>query len=592
MIDRTTPIGRAFAAILFWMALCVQPAAEAAAGDSLFLKITFPARRDTVPYEHIRFAGATDPSAILRINGEAVRVYCHGAFVALMKLQEGDNQFMVRAEKKGVSRSDTVSIYRIPAPRPLPAMPATFDTLAVEPRADVWISADDYLQVSCRGSIGARVQFSLPGSSGWQPMSEERDPQADGFYRGSIRLPDSAAGRTSRVFFRLIAADSSCAEMVSPGTVKRLSAEAPLMAVCRPWSQFYTAPAGGSVLGMLPDSMKLQIVGKESGRFKVAFGPLQTVYIDETDLRLLAPGTVNRPIAVSAPMITITSDWIVLSFAASEPVPFIADLAPESRTLGVVFYGAYQEGDWTTYPEFPTEIKRVDWSQPAAGMLRIEILLGQKQSWGYRVSFPPGKIQIQIRRTPRLRRDTDAPLAGLRIAIDPGHGGAEPGAISPTGIEEKNVNLAISQSLARWLRGAGADVRLTRNIDTTLTLRQRVEIARKHEAHLFLWIHNNSVGASADPAISGTSTYFTLAQDQNLAWTVYPHLLRLGLNPFGCIHNSYFVTRTPDMLVLLVEGAFMSNPLDEQKLSDANFQRKMARAIYNGVSEFVRQNAD
>jgi N-acetylmuramoyl-L-alanine amidase len=592
MVNRTTLHHWGSVTMFVWLTLWARPAAAAASGDSLLLKITFPVQRDTVTYERIRFAGATDPAASLRINGEAVRVYRHGAFVALLNLQEGDNRIVVKADKKGLSRSDTVSIYRIPLPRPLPAVPAAFDSTSIEPAGEVWTSAEDFLQVSCKGSAGARVQFRLPGLTGWQPMSEERVPEAGGIYRGSIRLPDSTAGKMSQVFFQLRASDSSCAEIFSRGQVKRLSAETPLMAMCRPWTQFYTAPVGGSVLGMLPDSMKLQIIGKGSGRFKVAFGPQQMVYVDETDLRLLAPGTVRRSVAISSPTITVKSDWLVLTFAASEPVPFIADLAPETMTLGVTFFGAYQDGDWTTYPEFPTEIKRVSWCQPAAGTLRIDVVLGQKQSWGYRVSFPPGKIQIQLRRTPRLARDNNAPLSGLRIAIDPGHGGTEPGAISPTGIEEKNINLAISQTLAKWLRSAGADVHLTRNTDTTLTLRQRIEIARKHEAHLFLWIHNNSVGTASDPAISGTSTYFTLAQDQDLAWTVYPHLLRIGLNPFGRIHNSYFVTRTPDMLVLLVEGAFMSNPLDEQKLSDANFQRKIARAIYNGVSEFVRENVN
>lgn len=125
-----------------------------------------------------------------------------------------------------------------------------------------------------------------------------------------------------------------------------------------------------------------------------------------------------------------------------------------------------------------------------------------------------------------------------------------------------------------------------------MTLPQRIEIARKANAQIFLWLHNNSVGISSDAAaVSGTSTYFTIPQNQALAWKVYPRLLELGLNPFGRIYATYFITRQTDMLILLVEGAFVSNPEDEMRLMQDEFLYKLARAVFSGLKDFLEANS-
>lgn len=123
-----------------------------------------------------------------------------------------------------------------------------------------------------------------------------------------------------------------------------------------------------------------------------------------------------------------------------------------------------------------------------------------------------------------------------------------------------------------------------------MTLADRIEIARQANTHIFCWLHNNSIGAASDPAaVRGTSTYFTIPQNQALAWTVYPHLLKLGLSPFGRVQSDYYVTRQTDMLIVLVEGAFMSHPEDEMLLADENFLDKLARAVFKGLEEFCQK---
>lgn len=553
--------------------------------DSLKFEITFPSHRDTVTTDRIRIAGGTDPDASVWINNESVYVYRHGAFVSRVALNEGLNQILICAQKSGITRMDTLSIFRLPSLKPWPPTPVLIDTMLMEPRKEVWILPGDFLHVTCKGSSGGIAQFRIADICNWIPMSETK---FGGVYEGSVRIPVVTMEKTSQVFFKLRGVDSVSVDATAPGKVKILPFEIPTIALCKFNTQLWTAADGGAVLGVLPDSIKLTVGGKIRSRYKVLLSQIQSVYIDESDLEVLTPGEVIRCAASSSPVISVDNDWLCLSMEIDHPVPFFVEQSLQPTLLDITLFGVFQQAPWITFPEFPTEIKNIIFSQPSTDVLKIRIMLNQRQPWGYRVVYNANNLKVYIRRTPRFSKDTNTPLKGLKIVVDPGHGGLESGAISPTGLPEKDVNLAIGKALAHSLQSAGATVMMTRRSDSTMTLQERIDMARKNKPHIFLWIHNNSVGEDADPEVGGTSTYFTLPQNQALAWAVYPRLVNLGLRPFGRIYSSYYVTRTSDMLVLLVESAFMSNPKDEQKLADYQFLRKIAKAICDGVEDFAR----
>jgi N-acetylmuramoyl-L-alanine amidase len=253
-------------------------------------------------------------------------------------------------------------------------------------------------------------------------------------------------------------------------------------------------------------------------------------------------------------------------------------------------YGAQLLSQWITYPGRDTTIKMIRWAQPSADVFKLFVDLNQQQQWGHRVRFEQGRMILGIRRAPKIADPPQSPVAGLIFTLDAGHGGSEFGAVGPTGLMEKDVNLIYTKKLAALLDSAGAKVILTRQTDTTMTLADRIEIARKANTHIFCWLHNNSIGAGSDPvAVRGTSTYFTVPQNQILAWTIYSHLVNIGLAPFGRVQSDYYVTRQTDMLNVLVEGAFMSHPEDEMLLMDEAFLDKLARAVFKGLEEFCRK---
>jgi N-acetylmuramoyl-L-alanine amidase len=225
--------------------------------------------------------------------------------------------------------------------------------------------------------------------------------------------------------------------------------------------------------------------------------------------------------------------------------------------------------------------------------------------------------------------------AGMRtlvVAIDPGHGGQDPGAIGPTGKREKDVTLAVARELARQVNATpGLRAYLTRDTDVFIPLPMRAQRARAAKADIFISIHADAAenrsatgssvyvlstkGASSQRArwladkenaadlIGGVSlnrTEGTLANvlldlaqsgymkaSEDAASHVLGGLKRIGNNHKPNLERANFaVLRTSDMPAMLVETAFISNPDEERRLIDPAYQRRIAGAVLDGVHTF------
>jgi len=218
----------------------------------------------------------------------------------------------------------------------------------------------------------------------------------------------------------------------------------------------------------------------------------------------------------------------------------------------------------------------------------------------------------------------------LVIAIDPGHGGRDPGAIGPAGNHEKHVVLAIARELARQINATpGMRAHLVRDDDVFIELPQRALRARRAKADMFVSIHAD---AAHNRAAYGSSVY-TLstrgASSQQARWladrensadlvggvslsrdTLSNVLLEMaqsghmrasqdaathvlaGLRDVGKTHKSnveyanFSVLRNADMPAMLVETGFISNPEEERRLLDPAHQRRLATAVLNGINTY------
>jgi len=224
----------------------------------------------------------------------------------------------------------------------------------------------------------------------------------------------------------------------------------------------------------------------------------------------------------------------------------------------------------------------------------------------------------------------------ITIALDPGHGGEDPGASGKNGSKEKDIVLAIAKRLKAKLEEApNMRVMLTRDGDYFVPLGKRVEKARKVQADLFVSIHAD---AFVQPSARGSSVFVLsekgasstaarwLADKENQADTIggvnvknhdrqlasvlfdlsttaqINDSLKLGKSVLGEIGGinrlhkgsveqaGFAVLKAPDIPSILIETAFISNPEEEAKLLDDGYQNQMANAIVKGIRRYFAKN--
>lgn len=216
------------------------------------------------------------------------------------------------------------------------------------------------------------------------------------------------------------------------------------------------------------------------------------------------------------------------------------------------------------------------------------------------------------------------------VMIDPGHGGEDPGAISPNGLKEKDVVLSIARETKKRLEALGYKVYMTRNEDVFIPLKVRRQKAQRVQADLFVSIHADSVdrpeprgtgvyilserGASSEAArlladsqnrsdhiggvkMSGSKEVNNVLVDMLQTQTISDsaRLARLILNQLGK-HNkiknevnqaNFVVLRSPEIPSILVETAFLSNPQDEALLRSPTFRKNVAQSIADGMKQYL-----
>ncbi|MCK8827648.1 N-acetylmuramoyl-L-alanine amidase family protein [Natroniella acetigena] len=173
------------------------------------------------------------------------------------------------------------------------------------------------------------------------------------------------------------------------------------------------------------------------------------------------------------------------------------------------------------------------------------------------------------------------------IVVDAGHGGYDPGAISPSGLREKDVALDISLTLEELLKNAGAKVIMTRRDDYFVDLTERSEIANSLDADLLISVHANS---HTDQRQLGTETYIARDADEQeflLAEYIQQNKIeRLDTRDRGVKKNNLYVLRNTEIPAVLSEVAFLSNPEEEKLLKKSSFKQKAAIALYKGISQY------
>ncbi len=219
--------------------------------------------------------------------------------------------------------------------------------------------------------------------------------------------------------------------------------------------------------------------------------------------------------------------------------------------------------------------------QPSDNLVSLDLRRLRTATSNAPISVPPTVIP----------RPTTAslPSGSALVMLDPGHGGKDPGAIGIGGIQEKNIILPISLEVAQILKQQGISVRFTRDSDYFVSLQGRTDLANRANADLFVSIHANAISLSR-PDINGLEVYY-YQTGKGLAQSIHRNILQqVNIRDRGIRTARFYVLRHTAMPSVLVEVGFVTGREDAPNLSNPTYRSQMAKAIADGIIEYVKTN--
>lgn len=295
-------------------------------------------------------------------------------------------------------------------------------------------------------------------------------------------------------------------------------------------------------------------------------------------------------------------------------VPFVSELKPQAYHKGYtdrvfnVTNCTAQYIDFTFYYTNAAEgsvdfsgsnvVKSAEWrSIGENGTTTLRVYLRQNgKFYGYRAYYSSdNRLVLSFRNKPKSVRNAV-------VAIDPGHGGRDCGAIAVNGAYEAALNLRVSALLKQKLEAQGVRVVIFRTNDVYLSKDERRQKARESGADVYISLHHNS---SPSPALSGTEVYYYRAYSKPLAASIHANLaaswqdiyknnaaMRAKVIPQdgGVRYYPFGVTRVEECPAVLVECGYLSNTAECDACYDPVNQDKTASAICRGILNYLKNS--
>lgn len=321
--------------------------------------------------------------------------------------------------------------------------------------------------------------------------------------------------------------------------------------------------SGINRLSHLPKGVRLSVNGEKSNFYRVYLNSQLSGWILKSDIEQKDCDNANlKPAKLKEYKQREENDFCLYEFDLDEKTPFIVK---EENGLMLQLFNINDQPDCTYCLNIP-----------------------EKKLFGYDAYYDKNKFVLKIRKISDI--NTKKPLKGIKIAVDAGHGGKEFGAIGGFGDKEKDINLLIAKKLQKELAKRGAKLIMTRENDVEVSLSDRVKIAKEKDAALLISIHANALPDGADPQNNrGTSVYYYHNQAKPLAESILKSMTeKLGTQNDKVRQGSLALVRPTSSVSVLIEVAYIINPDDYALLLDTDFQTNCAKAIADGIENFIK----
>lgn len=329
----------------------------------------------------------------------------------------------------------------------------------------------------------------------------------------------------------------------------------------------------------------LMLNGKKGAYYRVSLSPAVNAWVRADSI--VNYSTINGKMLASASNVAVSEDKLYTYVKTDLSFPSPYRIVETDTGLTMELYNIKENTADSQLFNSSGAVKTLAVNTVCADNISTYYIELNQKLWGYIAYYEGNTLVLKIRKAPDI--DEKSPLKGLIIALDAGHGGDDAGAIGPTGVKEKDINLDVSKRLKKLLEKDGADVVLTRDDDSGEPLYERPKKAQDNDALFMISIHANALADGADPYKKhGTSAFYYNRESVELAKTIRDTLTsQLGTKDDGVGMYSLVMTRPTMPLSVLVEIAYMIHPDEYKLLLDENFRQKAAEALKKGIEAYL-----
>ncbi|TAD82747.1 MAG: N-acetylmuramoyl-L-alanine amidase [Oscillatoriales cyanobacterium] len=335
----------------------------------------------------------------------------------------------------------------------------------------------------------------------------------------------------------------------------------------------------------LPKGTRATIIGREGEWIRLDYG----AWIKASEVKIVKDTVPPRSLIRSARSRQVPG-WTEVLFPLEIPVPVTVQEGERAFTL--TLYNTTAQTDIIRLDDDPV-ISRLTWQQLSPLQLQYTFNLKSAQQWGYKLRYDGTTLVLSLKHPPvkasQMANPQAKPLSGIKILLDPGHGGPEDsGGVGPTGYREKTVALIVSKLVRQELVNRGANVVMTRVEDVDLDLPPRVEMIQKEAPAIAISLHYNALPDNGDAInTKGVGAFWFHPQAHSLAMFLHNYLVaKLNRPSYGVFWNNLAMTRPAVAPSVLMELGFMINPDEFEWIVNGKEQQKLAEAIAQGITEW------
>ncbi|MDB9445302.1 N-acetylmuramoyl-L-alanine amidase [Anabaena sp. CS-542/02] len=586
----------------------VTSSVVALAGPSLL--VVYPPNNHQTRAEKIFFIGTAPPDGKVLINGKAVNRSQAGHFAPSFPLQLGENLFTVSHQNQQLE----IKVTKLATGAVLPQGLA-FAKDSLIPAADIAKLPGELICFSAIAPPNASVSVTLANQtialapqpqqvilpSNLAALTGNNQPHAEsipGRYEGCTTFQQAVS--LTPIDGNNMIADGKSIDLgkpefqltvngetiTQPGTGKIQILSPGNLQVGEVVADAGVARTGPgtdySRLTPLPKGTQASITGREGEWLRLDYGG----WIHSRETRVL-PGAIPPRTTIRSVGYRRLPGTTQIVFPLQVPVPVSVEQSDDHFTI--TLYNTTAQTDIIRLDDDPL-ISRLDWQQVAPEQVKYAFNLKKSQQWGYKLRYENTTLILALRHPPTRGRKRRKPLSDIKILLDPGHGGKESGAVGPTGYTEKEVNLVVSQLLRDELVKLGATVVMTRDSDIEVSLGDRMAMIHREEPAIALSIHYNALPDSGDAEnTKGIGTFWYHPQGHSLAVFLHNYLVKkLNRPSYGVFWNNLALTRPHAAPSVLLELGFMINPQEFEWLTNPQEQKKLSKALAQGIVEWFK----